>query len=70
MTMDFSQALTALKAGDKITRKAGTYIRLEADTIYIYLLGMDYDGTQTISNKCPYAFSQEDLLAEDWFVIG
>jgi hypothetical protein len=68
--MTFEEALSELKSGKKISRLPHCFISLEMGAIYRYLIGTDKDGVNYISNKCIYQPDCDDLLSNDWFVIG
>ncbi len=71
--MDFGQALTQLKAGERVARKGwngeGMWLEIHfpdagglMDLPYIYM-------KTAKDNLVPWVASQTDLLANDWFVI-
>lgn len=71
--MDFSNALDALRAGDRVTRAgwngAGQWIALQVPDAhskmtrpYLYISTVDGD-------LVPWAPSQTDVLAEDWQLV-
>lgn len=68
--MDFTQALTALKAGKLVTRHGwngrNQHLRLQQPTP-LSLMSLPYISITTERGMlCPWTASQTDLLAEDW----
>lgn len=72
--MDFGQALTALKEGQRVTRDGwngrGMWLALQVPDQHSkmrrpYLFMCPIDGALV-----PWVASQTDLLAEDWRITG
>lgn len=75
-SMNFGQALEALKQGEKVARAGwngkGMWLRLvdpdEAEANYVYEK-LPYIEMKTADNKLvPWLASQTDMLAEDWTI--
>ena len=81
--MDFGQALTELKNGNKVKRKGwngdGIFLALQVPDknskmtqpyIYIDTLGLKTNNPNAPKGRVPWLASQTDMLAEDWEVIN
>jgi hypothetical protein len=81
--MDFGQALTELKNGNKVKRKGwngdGIFLALQVPDensfmtqpyIYIDTLGLKTNNPNAPKSRVPWLASQTDMLAEDWEVIN
>ena len=81
--MDFGQALTELKNGNRVKRKGwngdGIFLALQVPDknskmtqpyIYIDTLGLKTNNPNAPKGKVPWLASQTDMLAEDWEVIN
>ncbi len=71
--MDFSQALTRLKGGDKLSRFGwngpNQYIAVQHPDENSKM-GLPYIYIQTVQGLLvPWLASQGDLLADDWHVV-
>ena len=81
-TMDFGDALAALKAGSRVAREGwngkgmwiglhteiGMFVREACGTELTY---RDYITMKTVDNHLvPWVASQTDLLAEDWVLVN
>lgn len=71
--MNFSQALVAVKRGEKITRGgwngAGQYVELQTPDENSKM-SLPYLYITTVNGKrVPWLASQTDLLAEDWDTV-
>ena len=80
--MDFGQALTELKNGNRVKRKGwngdGIFLALQVPDknskmtqpyIYIDTLGLKTNNPNAPKGRVPWLASQTDMLAEDWEVI-
>lgn len=83
ITMDFGNAIIALKKGKSLYRKGwngkGICIRLmkasdsldmTQDYIYIDTTGLKTDNRDAPKSRVPWLASQTDLLANDWEVFN
>lgn len=81
--MDFGQALTELKNGNRVKRKGwngdGIFLALQVPDknskmtqpyIYIDTLGLKTNNPNAPKGIVPWLASQTDMLAEDWEVIN
>ena len=81
--MDFGQALTELKNGNKVKRKGwngdGIFLALQVPDknskmtqpyIYIDTLGLKTNNPNAPKGRVPWLASQTDILTEDWEVIN
>ena len=81
--MDFGQALTELKNGNRVKRKGwngdGIFLVLQVPDknskmtqpyIYIDTLGLKTNNPNAPKGRVPWLASQTDMLAEDWEVIN
>ena len=81
--MDFGQALTELKNGNKVKRKGwngdGIFLALQVPDknskmtqpyIYIDTLGLKTNNPNAPKGRVPWLASQTDMLAEDWEVVN
>ena len=81
--MDFGQALTELKNGNRVKRKGwngdGIFLALQVPDknskmtqpyIYIDTLGLKTNNPNAPKGRAPWLASQTDMLAEDWEVIN
>ena len=81
--MDFGQALTELKNGNRVKRKGwngdGIFLALQVPDknskmtqpyIYIDTLGLKTNNPDAPKGRVPWLASQTDMLAEDWEVIN
>ena len=81
-TTDFSNALHAIKAGNKVARSEwngkGIFIKLQSPDsqskmthpyIYIDTTGLQSDNPDAPRSLVPWLASQTDLLANDWVVV-
>ena len=81
--MDFGDAIKALKAGKKISRRGwngkGQYVVLARELFYIAKDGGSHCGNcgsqalvfcGTAGRQIGWLASQADMLAEDWFILG
>lgn len=81
--MDFGQALTELKNGNRVKRKGwngdGIFLALQVPDknskmtqpyIYIDTLGLKTNNPNAPKGRVPWLASQTDMLAEDWEVIN
>ncbi len=79
MTMDFGDAIRALKNGHKVTREGwngkGMWLELQVPDAhskmtlpYIYL-NYPSDAKTTPGARVPWLASQTDVLAEDWIIF-
>ena len=81
--MDFGQALTELKNGNRVKRKGwngdGIFLALQVPDknskmtqpyIDIDTLGLKTDNPNAPKGRVPWLASQTDMLAEDWEVIN
>ena len=81
--MDFGQALTELKNGNRVKRKGwngdGIFLALQVTDknskmtqpyIYIDTLGLKTNNPNAPKGRVPWLASQTDMLAEDWEVIN
>ena len=81
--MDFGQALTELKNGNRVKRKGwngdGIFLALQVpdensfmtqEYIYIDTLGLKTNNPNAPKGRVPWLASQTDMLAEDWEVIN
>jgi hypothetical protein len=84
--MDFGQALTALKAGEKVSRRGwngkGLHLELQRPDAHSKMtlpyIFMSYPSTPAsdtappshINARVPWLASQTDMLAEDWVTVG
>ena len=81
--MNFGQALTELKNGNKVKRKGwngdGIFLALQVPDknskmtqpyIYIDTLGLKTNNPNAPKGRVPWLASQTDMLAEDWEVIN
>ena len=81
--MDFGQALTELKNGNRVRRKGwngdGIFLALQVPDknskmtqpyIYIDTLGLKTNNPNAPKGRVPWLASQTDMLAEDWEVIN
>ena len=81
--MDFGQALTELKNGNKVKRKGwngdGIFLALQVPDknskmtqpyIYIDTLGLKTNNPNAPKGRVPWLASQTDMLTEDWEVIN
>ena len=79
--MDFGQALTELKNGNRVKRKGwngdGIFLALQVPDknskmtqpyIYIDTLGLKTNNPNAPKGRVPWLASQTDMLAEDWEV--
>ena len=78
--MDFSEALNALKAGDKVTskdwnNKSGMYLQLQSpdenskNTEPYIMFFVPCKGEKDGNKKMPYWPSNRDLFSEDWIRV-
>jgi len=75
-TMDFGDALAALKAGSKVARNGwngkGMWLELQVPDEYSHMtlpyvyLNYPEDAQNTPGARVPWLASQTDMLAEDW----
>ena len=81
--MDFGQALTELKNGNRVKRKGwngdGIFLALQVPDknskmtqpyMYIDTLGLKTNNPNAPKGRVPWLASQTDMLAEDWEVIN
>lgn len=81
--MDFGQALTELKNGNRVKRKGwngdGIFLALQVPDknskmtqpyIYIDTLGLKTNNPNAPKGRVPWLASQTDILTEDWEVIN
>ena len=81
--MNFGQALTELKNGNRVKRKGwngdGIFLALQVPDknskmaqpyIYIDTLGLKTNNPNAPKGRVPWLASQTDMLAEDWEVIN
>ena len=81
--MDFGQALTELKNGNRGKRKGwngdGIFLALQVPDknskmtqpyIYIDTVGLKTNNPNAPKGRAPWLASQTDMLAEDWEVIN
>ena len=81
--MDFGQALTELKNGNKVKRKGwngdGIFLALQVPDensfmtqpyIYIDTLGLKTNNPNAPKGRVPWLASQTDMLTEDWEVVN
>ena len=81
--MNFGQALTELKNGNKVKRKGwngdGIFLALQVPDknskmtqpyIYIDTLGLKTNNPNAPKGRVPWLASQTDMLAEDWEVVN
>lgn len=81
--MNFGQALTELKNGNRVKRKGwngdGIFLALQVQDknskmtqpyIYIDTLGLKTNNPNAPKGRVPWLASQTDMLAEDWEVIN
>ena len=81
--MDFGQALTELKNGNRVKRKGwngdGIFLALQVPDknskmtqpyIYIDTLGLKTNNPNAPKGRVPWLASQTDMLTEDWEVIN
>ena len=81
--MNFGQALTELKNGNRVKRKGwngdGIFLALQVpdensfmtqEYIYIDTLGLKTNNPNAPKGRVPWLASQTDMLAEDWEVIN
>jgi len=82
-TMDFGEALEALREGKKVYRQGwngkGIYILLQKPTdlslmtlpyLYIETSYLETDNPNAPKGRVPWLASQTDILAEDWIAVG
>ena len=80
--MDFGQALTELKNGNRVKRKGwngdGIFLALQVPDknskmtqpyIYIDTLGLKTNNPNAPKGRVPWLASQTDMLTEDWEVV-
>lgn len=78
--MDFSEALKALKAGEKVARLGwngkGMWLALQRpDALskmtlpYVFIEYPDGHPAYPNGSRVPWLASQTDLLAEDWTIV-
>lgn len=72
--MDFSQALIALKNGQKVSRQGwngkGMYLSIQfpdegSMNKQSYIFIVPYEG-----GRVPWVASQPDLLSQDWLIVS
>lgn len=81
--MDFGQALTELKNGNRVKRKGwngdGIFLALQVPDknskmtqpyIYIDTLGLKTNNPNAPKGRVPWLASQTDMLTEDWEVVN
>ena len=81
--MNFGQALTELKNGNRVKRKGwngdGIFLALQVPDknskmtqpyIYIDTLGLKTNNPNAPKGRVPWLASQTDILTEDWEVIN
>lgn len=81
--MNFGQALTELKNGNRVKRKGwngdGIFLALQVPDknskmtqpyIYIDTLGLKTNNPNAPKGRVPWLASQTDMLAEDWEVVN
>jgi hypothetical protein len=81
-TLNFSEALTALKKGSKVARKGwngkGIFVGLQRSDehskmthpyLFIDTTGLITDNPDAPKDRVPWFPSQTDLLAEDWMIV-
>lgn len=79
MSMNFGDALQALKAGSRVSRTGwngkGLWLELQVPDAgskmtlpYVYLNYPD-DAQNTPGARVPWLASQTDMLAEDWGIV-
>ena len=81
--MNFGQALTELKNGNRVKRKGwngdGIFLALQVPDknskmtqpyIYIDTLGLKTNNPNAPKGRVPWLASQTDMLTEDWEVIN
>ena len=81
--MDFGQALTELKNGNRVKRKGwngdGIFLALQVPDknskmtqpyIYIDTLGLKTNNSNAPKGRVPWLASQTDMLTEDWEVVN
>jgi len=82
MSMNFGEAIAALKRGESLQRKGwndkNTFIELQTPDehskmtrpyIYFDTTGLYADDEYALRTLVPWLASQSDMLAEDWQVI-
>lgn len=82
-TMDFGDAIRALKAGRKVARKGwngkGIYVELQVPDenskmtlpyVCIVTTGLITDNEHAPKGLVPWQASQTDMLSEDWVIVG
>lgn len=82
-SMDFGDAVRALKSGCRVARKGwngkGIFIALQTPDehskmtlpyIYIDTSGLQTDNPNAPKNRVPWLASQTDMLSRDWYVIN
>ena len=82
VTMDFGNAIRALKAGKKVARLGwngkGIYLELQMPDenskmtlpyVYIVTNGLVSDNPNAPKGMVPWLASQTDMLREDWYVV-
>jgi hypothetical protein len=83
ISMNFGEALQALKAGMKVARRGwngkGIFIELQTPDVkskmtspYIFIdtTGLQTDNEEAPRSLVPWLASQTDMLAEDWVEVG
>ena len=81
--MDFGQALTELKNGNRVKRKGwngdGIFLALQVPDknskmtqpyIYIDTLGLKTNNPNAPKGRVPWLASQTDMQTEDWEVVN
>lgn len=81
--MNFGQALTELKNGNRVKRKGwngdGIFLALQVPDknskmtqpyIYIDTLGLKTNNPNAPKGRVPWLASQTDMLTEDWEVVN
>lgn len=81
-TVDFGEALKALKAGKKVARKGwngkGIFVMLQVPDehskmtrpyLYIDTTGLQTNNPDAPKDRVPWFASQTDMLSEDWVIL-
>ena len=81
-TVDFGEALKALKAGKKVARKGwngkGIFVMLQVPGelskmtrpyLYIDTTGLQTNNPDAPKDRVPWLASQTDMLSDDWVIL-
>lgn len=81
-TVDFGEALKALKTGKKVARKGwngkgifimlqvpGEHSKMTRPYLYIDTTGLQTNNPDAPKDRVPWFASQTDMLSEDWVIL-